>query len=161
MKKIIIPLVIAAIAGITAAIIAVNGQKATAGEELPELKCGNYYLDGNAENGLYLAVTDEFIALRGDDLETDFKEALQRDFEDMTAEEVEHSARESAEDYSAENPYVIKKGFSEKAPYYVLIHWTELPEDPDAFSGYGYFFNGTDTLSLSGLGDFILAEPET
>lgn len=170
MKKIIIPL--AAILVLTAAILfALQPFSASADEEikeveLPELKEGDYYLNGDQELGVYLHVNDGTISLKGEDLAERFESevvAYAETFTEgfFTPEMIAEQVQERLDEYTADNEYVVSLVGLPEVPYMVLIRWDKSLEVTDGrYAGYGYWFNGTDTmrLSIDSFGDFVLME---
>ncbi|MCH5205554.1 MAG: hypothetical protein J1F09_01290 [Oscillospiraceae bacterium] len=173
MKKFIIPIAIAVVLGIGGGIAAVmlsrgaNSEIENNGVQseviVPELKSGNYYLNGDIERDLYLEVTEDHISLKSADLVAEFKKVIlaeweEKGYEDIGEEKINSSAEEYAKEYSPKNPYVISVTGIEEVPYAVLIHWNGT--DASTYTGSGYWFNGVDTLNLSWFGDFILVDSE-
>lgn len=167
MKKIIIPL--AAILVLTAAILFVIQPFSVSADEeviLPELKEGNYYLNGDKELGVYLHVSGGTISLKGEDLAERFESEIARNAETFTEgwftpEDIAEQVQEKLDEYTADNEYVVSLVGLPEVPYMVLISWDKSLEVTDGrYAGYGYRFNGTDTLTFSGdsFGDFILIE---
>lgn len=167
MKKIIIPLAIVLV--LTAAILfAIQPFSASADEEviLPELKEGDYYLNGDKELGVYLHVSGGTISLKGEDLAERFEAQIVRYSESFTEgwftpEMIAEQVQEKLDEYTADNEYVVSLLGLPDVPYAVLIRWDKSLEVTDGrYAGSGYWFNGTDTLRLSGdsFGDFILME---
>lgn len=170
MKKIIIPL--AAILVLTAAILfALQPFSASADEEikeveLPELKEGDYYLNGDQELGVYLHVSGGTISLKGGDLAERFESEVVSYAETFTEgfftpEMIAEQVQEKLDEYAADNEYVVSLVGLPEVPYMVLIRWDKSLEVTDGrYAGSGYRFNGTDTLSLNGggFGDFVLME---
>lgn len=163
MKKIIIPF--AAILVLTAALLFVfRPFSASADKEviLPELKEGDYYLNGDKELGVYLHVSGGTISLKGDDLAERF-EAQITQFTQIprSRASIAEEVQEKLDEYTADNEYIVSLVGLPEVPYMVLIAWNKELEFADGrYAGYGYRFNGTDTLSFSGdsFGDFILME---
>lgn len=170
MKKIIIPL--AAILVLTAAILfALQPFSASADEEikeveLPELKEGDYYLNGDQELGVYLHVSGGTISLKGGDLAERFESEVVSYAETFTEgfftpEMIAEQVQEKLDEYTADNEYVVSLVGLPEVPYMVLIRWDKSLEVTDGrYAGSGYRFNGTDTLSFDGggFGDFVLME---
>lgn len=170
MKKIIIPL--AAILVLTAAILfALQPFSASADEEikeveLPELKEGDYYLNGDQELGVYLHVSGGTISLKGGDLAERFESEVVSYAETFTEgfftpEMIAEQVQEKLDEYTADNEYVVSLAGLPEVPYMVLIRWDKSLEVTDGrYAGSGYRFNGTDTLSFDGggFGDFVLME---
>lgn len=168
MKKIIIPL--AAILVLTAAILfALQPFSARADEEikeveLPELKEGDYYLNGDQDLGVYLHVSGGTISLKGEDLAERFESEIVSYAETFTEgyftpEMIAEQVQEKLDEYTADNEYIVSLVGLSDVPYMVLIAWDKEHEYEDGrYAGYGYRFNGTDTLSFDGggFGDFVL-----
>ncbi len=170
MKKIIIPL--AAILVLTAAILFViqpfsaNADEEIKEVELPELKEGDYYLNGDQELGVYLHVSDGTISLKGKDLAERFESEIVSYAEtftegSFTPEMIAEQVQEKLDEYTADNEYVVSLVGLPEVPYMVLIRWNKSLEITDGrYAGSGYRFNGTDTLSFDGggFGDFVLMD---
>lgn len=167
MKKIIIPL--AAVLVLTTAFLLVfRPLPASADEEIaiPELKEGDYYLNGDKALGVFLRVSDGTISLNGGDLAERFEAQIAQNAESFTEgfftpEMIAEQVREKLDEYTAENEYIVSLVGLPEVPYMVLISWDkEHTYEDGRYAGYGYRFNGTDTLSFSGdsFGDFILIE---
>lgn len=167
MKKII--MLIAAALVLTAAILFTIQPFSTSADEeviLPELKEGDYYLNGDKEPGVYLHVSGGTISLKGGDLAERFESEIVRNAETFTEgfftpEMIAEQVQEKLDEYTADNEYVVSLVGLPEVPYAVLIGWDKSIEVTDGrYAGYGYWFNGTDTLSLNGggFGDFVLME---
>ncbi|MDE7234063.1 MAG: hypothetical protein K2N29_03280 [Ruminiclostridium sp.] len=175
MKKIIIVVIVAlaATAALTAAaaiLFSVQSFSASTDEEieeviLPELKEGDYYLNGDKELGVYLHVSGGTISLKGEDLAERFEAQIvqfsESFLDELTPEDIAEQVQEKLDEYTADNEYIVSLIGLSDVPYMVLIAWDKEHEYEDGrYAGYGYRFNGTDTLSFSGdsFGDFILME---
>lgn len=163
MKKIIIPIIAAAIlgagAGVTAMIV---NRPAVADEEgiLPEIKTGRYYLNGDVNSDMYIELTDDYIVTRiGGDSLAKFEEFCRN--KGFTEEEVNISAEKHRDDYCTERKYVLSVTGLDSVPYMLVTHYDEevaANTVDHRIPGSGYKFNGDDTISLSLIGDFILVE---
>lgn len=167
MKKIIIILA-ASLAASAAILFAIRPFSANADKEvrLPELQEGDYYLNGDKELGVYLHVNDGTISLKGEDLAERFETQIVQYSETFTEgwftpEMIAEQVQEKLDEYTADNEYVVSLVGLPDVPYAVLIAWDKSLEITDGrYTGYGYWFNGTDTLSFSGdsFGDFVLLD---
>lgn len=173
MKKIIIAIAVAlaAAAAATATLFALQPFSASADEEikeveLPELKEGDYYLNGDQELGVYLHVSGGTISLKGGDLAERFESEIVSYAETFTEgyftpEMIAEQVQEKLDEYTADNEYVVSLVGLPEVPYMVLIRWDKSLEVTDGrYAGWGYWFNGTDTmrLSMDSFGDFVLME---
>lgn len=135
-KKIIIPIIIAAVLGVGsgAAAIVANNSIATADQkaQLPELKFGKYYLNGDVNSDTYLEVTDNYVAVRllCDDKRAGFEE-LEREY--FSKDEcyfadidtlVKANIDKDMEDYCSEKKYLISIFGTPEIPYMILTHYT-------------------------------------
>ena len=165
MKKIIIPIIAAAILGAGAGVTAMMMNKPVdANDQLPvpEVVTGNYYLNGDENADMYFELTDDYLALRieGDNYATIKDFLLENGKNEQWADDM---AKDMSEDYCAENPYVISVFGTETTPYQIMIHWTEgfkLHEDQVGltYGGTGFTYNGIDKIECAPFGDFILVE---
>lgn len=164
MKKIVIPIIIAAVLGAGGVVTAVALNKpstAVADNEVgaPEIAEGKYYLNGDKESGIYFEFTDDYLALRveGNAVEK-VKEFVIQDEEkrgnEVTDEWVTEQAQEIYSDFGAENPYVVGVFGNE---YQLMIHWREGASGP-TYSGCGFPYDGYKTIKCSPFGEFKLVE---
>lgn len=165
MKKIVIPIIAAAILGVGAGVTAAMMNKPAAANDqlpMPEVVTGNYYLNGDENADMYFELTDDYLALRIDgDNFTKIKDVLLEKGESELV--ATNTARDISEDYCAENPYVIGYFGADTIPYHIMIHWDEgvkLYEDQPGltYGGCGFSYDGIDTITCYPFGDFTLVE---
>ncbi len=164
-KKIIVPIVLAAVLGVGGGVTAIMLNKPTTASDTKkntlEVKYGNYYLNGDKNSGMYFELTENYLALRYDgiDIYAATKDAC---IKDGNAEKIaEDESRRLVDDYTKENPYVVSVFGTKTTPYQLMIHWTGEGierEGGTVYSGTGFRYNGYDTINCSPLGDFILVE---
>lgn len=159
MKKIVIPIIIAAVLGIGGGVTAVMmNRSATADKNLavPEVKTGKYYLNGDKNSDIFFELTDDYIALR---INGDPVEKAKSYFADGEADDsiVTKDTKTATDDYCKENPYVISVFGTSSTPYQIMIHWNEEQSGP-IYGGIGFTYNGTDKISCHPFGDFILVK---
>lgn len=174
MKKFIIPIVLAAALGIGGGIAVSMLNKpvvADRSEELPEVKTGNYYLNGDKDCGIYFELTDDYLALRiekSDPIKTvvgyvkndniDLPQDVLAELDTEGDDEADYgNAKRLYDDYSAENPYIISVFGTENTPFHLMIHWDKNSSGP-TYGGTGFSYNGIDRITSHPFGDFILVE---
>lgn len=165
MKKFVVPIILAAALGIGGGVTAIMLNRFTTASDTNrntlEVKCGNYYLNGDKNSGMYFELTENYLALRYDGIDV---YAVTKDacVKDGDAENIaEDAARQLVDDYTKENPYVVSAFGTKTTPYQLMIHWTGDGIDGEGgkiYSGIGFRYNGYDTITCSPFGDFILVE---
>lgn len=170
MKKIIIPIIAAAILGVGAgatALVMNRATVATADEpafEEVEVKSGNYYLNGDVDSGLWIVVTPETISLKGDDIEASLREAAASTFEGQEVSE------QDIQDYMD----ALRLLYCEEKPYYAYVvnvqsarctikvdRYNRPVENREDLlnTNAGFLYEDTtDTIYLGAIGDFTLVE---
>ncbi len=159
MKKFVIPIILAAVLGVGGGVTAIMLNRPTLADKnlaLPELKYGNYYLNGDKNSDMHFELTDNYLALRieGDGIAKIKNVLLEKGSDNDTADT---EARALSNDYCAENPYKISVFGTTNTPYQLMIHWNENASGP-VYGGTGFTYNGIDTIKCAPFGDFILVE---
>lgn len=170
MKKIIIPIVAAAILGVGAGVTAVMMNRATvatadesAFEEV-EVKSGNYYLNGDVDSDLWIVVTPDTISLKGDDIEASLRKAAEELLVSQGASE------QDIQDYMD----ALKLLYCEEKPYFARVinvnsarceikvdrynRPVENREDLLNTNASFLYEDTTDTIYFQVFGDFTLVE---
>lgn len=158
MKKIIIPIIIAAALGIGGGVTAVMMNRPATDEKnsaVPEVKTGLYYLNGDKNSDIYFELTGDYIALRinGDPVEKAKSYFAVQRTDDRAVKE----AKDATDDYCKENPYIISVLGTSNIPYQIMIHWNDEQSGP-IYGGIGFDYNGSDKIRCQPFGDFILAK---
>lgn len=159
-KGIIIAVIAAAVAGIAAGLV--FSFKSSSDTEpdysVPTPLYGNYYLNGDKESGAYVELTEDTVVLKGDRVEEYFRESI-IDFlgDDITEEDIERNLKRDMEQFAVESEYVVGHIGLDDVPYAIFNSWNKDKEViNNKYSGAsGYWYNGTDKLTLGGIGDFI------
>lgn len=163
MKKIIIPIIVAAILGVGGGVTAVMMNRPAVADEdgvIPEVKTGKYYLNGDVNSDIYVELTEDYIVTRisGDSL-SKFEEFCRN--KGYTEEEVAINAERHRDDYCTERTYVLGVTGVDSVPYMLLTHYDEeeaANTTDHRITGSGYKFDGDNKISLSLIGDFTLVE---
>lgn len=161
MKKFIVPVIIAAaliVGGVITAVV-INKSIGLREEEIveivPELTYGKYYLDGNADSGLWLELTENTIELCGDDLKKSFAEAVKK-HGGIEGDEAESQINELMNEYCSANPYVVTRSIAGMDSG-ILINWSVVDEEQHRYTGTGYSYDiNSKTINLGLFGDFAL-----
>lgn len=170
MKKIIIPVIIAAALGVGGGVAAVTlrgaGDSANAAIEVSNdiLKSGTYYLDGDVNAEVWVEVTPDYITLKGTDIDKALTEAIIRDFGEfdipVTDEKLELQLNENKRLYCTEQLYQLQYLGLEDIPYVIKVDRDNLITDREELlnTNAGFRFNDkTNTISLA-VGEFTLVE---
>lgn len=179
MKKIIIPVIIAATLGVGGGIaaVALNDTNNTAVADIEVsndlLKPGTYYLNGDVNAEMWIEVNPDFLTLKGTDIDKSLTEAAiksnraleqslkENDIdldipEDVSAKQLE----ELKQLYCADKLYQLLYIGLETMPYIIKVDRdniiTEREELLDTNAGFS-FDDKTNTISLS-VGEFTLVE---
>lgn len=172
MKKIIIPIIAAAILGAGAGVTAVMMNRANvataddAVDEEVEVKSGNYYLNGDVDSGLWIEVTPETISLKGDDVDSMMRAAIAEDYAGETEDVVEEVIQDQLEKdkllYCEEKPYYAYVVNLTRTRCIIKVDRNNRPvENREDLrnTNAGFSYNDTtDTIHLSLFGDFTLVE---
>lgn len=169
MKKVVIPIILAAVLGIGGGIAAVTLNRTTiASAESPEvsndlLKSGRYYLNGDVSAEIWFEVTPERLSLEGTNVEEWLMDNVRGFYEGgdipFTEEMVERDFEENKLLYCDKLYQLVEYGAKDK-PYCILVDRDNKTTDREELlnSNAGFVYNDkTNTISLS-LGDFILVE---
>lgn len=172
MKKIIIPIIAAAILGVGAGVTAVminRANVATADElafEEVEVKSGNYYLNGDVDSGLWIEVTPETISLKGDDIDKSLREgttALYKvEIDELDEEFMQEEVDKRKLLYCEEKPYFAHIVNLSKSRCMICVDRENRPVENredllNTNAGFPYD-DTTDTIHLALFGDFTLVE---
>ena len=170
MKKIIIPIIAAAILGVGAGVTALmmnRANVATADEpafEEVEVKSGKYYLNDDTDSDLWIVVTPETISLKGDDIEASLREVAISNFE---GQEVSEQAIQDYIDairllYCEEKPYFAEVKNLQSARCVISVDRYNRPvenrEDLRNTNAAFLYEDTTDTIYLAVFGAFTLVE---
>lgn len=164
MKKIVIPIIAAAILGVGGGVTAVMMNRATVAtadepgmEEYPtyiEVTSGKYYLNGDKDSGLWVEANPDFLTLKGDDIETALRDA---------AGGVEENYNNMRLLYCAEKDYVVRNFKPDQSEYILNISRSgerlddESIKSDDVAAGLKYK-KAENTIHLGAFGDFKLVE---
>lgn len=181
MKKIIIPVIIAAALGVGGGIAAVtlniaNSTTAAADADINDiLKSGTYYLNGDVNAEMWIEVNPDFLTFKGTDIDKSLTEAaingnyeLAQSLESASIDidfPVTQAISTSQLDelkqlYCAEKLYQLRYIGQPDSPYVILVDRDNTTTDRKELltSNAGFRFNDqTNTISLS-LGVFTLVE---
>lgn len=172
MKKIIIPIIAAAILGVGAGVTAVmmnRANVATADEpafEEVEVKSGKYYLNGDVNSSLWIVVTPDTISLKGDDMEASLREYATTFFEESKQDVSEQDIQDYIDAlrllYCEEKPYYARVVNVRSARCEIKVdrHNRPVESREDLLNSNASFLyeDTTDTIFLSVFGDFTLVE---
>lgn len=182
MKKIIFPVIIAAVLGIGGgiAVVTLNGTNTTIAAAETEvsndiLKSGTYYLNGDVNAEMWIEVNPDFLTFKGTDIDKSLTEAaikgnyeLAKSLEDAsldigytaTDEVTANQLEELKQLYCAEKLYQLQYVGLPGSPYVIMVDryntTTDRKELLTSNAGFG-FDDQTNTISLS-LGVFTLVE---
>lgn len=168
MKKIVVPIIIAAALGIGGGITAVMLNKSNvAGADAVEgtapdnfeVKSGKYYLNGDKNSDLWIEVNPDFLILKGEDVDASIRKAItERAFEN---EAIEEEISEAKILYCTQKIYsAVHVGF-ESYSHLILVSRHNTESDPEKLidSNAGFLYDAdTNTINLSLFGDFTLVE---
>lgn len=182
MKKIIIPVIIAAALGVGGGIAAVtlngaNSTTAIADIEVSNdlLKSGTYYLNGDVNADMWVEVNPDFLTLKGTDIDKSLTEAAVRlnaelaqsladasvDIDYPVVDEISESKLEELKQlYCAEKLYQLEYIGMETIPYTIKVDRDNIITDRKELlkSNADFPFNDkTNTISLA-IGEFTLVE---
>lgn len=169
MKKVIVPIIIAAALGVGGGITAVmlNGaSNAEAGvideDNAPlnvEVKSGKYYLGGDKNSDLWIEVNPDFLILKGDDVDASIRNAIvERATQNEAIEEEISNAKIL---YCTEKVYGVRRFGTATTPYMIKVSRDNTESDPEKLmnSNAGFPYDpDTNTIRLSLFGDFTLVE---
>ena len=164
MKKIIIPIIAAAILGVGGGVTAVMMNRANvATADEPEMEpyptdvevtSGRYYFNGDKDSGLWVEVNSDFLTLKGDDIEAALREA---------AGGVDVNYNNMKLLYCAEKDYVVRNFMPDRSEYILNISRSgerlddEIIKEDNGAAALKY--NKADnTIHLGAFGDFTLVE---
>lgn len=129
--------------------------------ELPEVKLGRYYLNGDVNSDMYIELTEDYIVTRitdGDSLAM-FEEFCRN--MGYTEEEVAINAEKHRDNYCTERKYYLGVTGIKNVPYMLLIHYDEEEAaiSPDhRVGGSGYCFDGENKIWSSLMGEFYYVD---
>lgn len=173
MKKIVIPIILAAILGIggAAAVITMgrNSVSANADDDIDafptnvEVSSGKYYLNGDKESDLWIEVTPDYISLKGSDVDKSLKDAIVKDYEKDNIQTTDEVLNEVFEEtkvlYCAEKIYLVRAIGSEE--YVINVSRKNTATDREMLKKTNAAFPyipAENTIKLALFGDFILIE---
>lgn len=171
MKKIVIPIIAAAILGVGGGVTAVMMNRANvATAEVPgleeiEVKSGSYYLNGDVDSGLWIVVTPETISLKGDDIDSSMREAIaaqyEKEVDELNEEFMQQTVDKNKVLYCEEKPYLAYVRNGKYRCIIMVDRFNESVENREdlLYSNAGFSYEDTtDTIRLSLFGDFTLVE---
>ena len=159
MKKVVIPIIIAAALGIGggAAAILLN-RPVTAENEVgaPEITEGKYYLNGDVNSGAYFELTDSTLKLNfdGDGYAMVYDACINEGWDEWNAD---HTANMFLLDYCKENPYTVFN-LEHLTTIDIERHYANMNDDGTPADDIGSFKYDGKSISCSPLGDFTLVE---
>lgn len=170
MKKIIIPVILAAVLGVgggAAAVILNRSNTASAAvteDSNAALKPGIYYLNGDVNAEMWIEVNPDFLTLKGSDLDNSLAEALRKLYEEdnalLTDEELRAQLEALKQLYCAEKLYQLQPVEIEGCTHAIKVDRDNTITDREELlkTNAGFRFNDkTNTIGLA-VGDFILVE---
>lgn len=128
--------------------------------QLPEVKLGRYYLNGDVNSDMYVELTEDYIVTRisGDSLAR-FEEFCRK--KGYSENEVSINAEKHRDDYCTERKYYLGVTGINSPPYMLLTHYDEeyAAISPDhRVGGSGYCYDGEDKIWSSLMGEFYYVE---
>ncbi|MDE6733620.1 MAG: hypothetical protein K2J77_12205 [Oscillospiraceae bacterium] len=153
--------VILGVGGCVTAITMNRPAAADSALQLPEVKTGRYYLNGDVNSDMYVELTEDYIVLRitdGDSLAM-FEEFCRNI--GYTEEEVAINAEKHRDDYCTERKYFLGVTGVKSVPYMLLTHYDEeyaATAEDHRVGGSGYCYDGENKIWLSLVGDFYYVE---
>ena len=161
MKKIVIPIIIAAVlgAGGVVATVALNKPStAVADNEVgaPEIAEGKYYLNGDVNSGAYFELTDSTLKLNFDvdGYAMVYDACINEGWDEWNAD---HTANMFLLDYCKENPYTVFN-LEHLTTIDIERHYANMNDDGTHADDIGSFKYDGKSISCSPLGDFTLVE---
>lgn len=152
--------VILSVGGCVTAVMMNRPAAADSALQLPEVKTGRYYLNGDINSDIYVELTEDYIVTRmGGDSLARFEEFCRK--KGYSEKEVSINAEKHRDDYCTERKYYLGVTGINSPPYMLLTHYDEeyAAISPDhRVGGSGYCFDGEDRIWLSLIGDFIYVE---
>lgn len=143
----------------------------------PELKIGNYYLNGDKNSGLWVEVYPNYLLINGDDVEATIKAWMDADGITPDLWYYERTLEEREEQLCGKKLYSVES--LGEGSYFVSFRITpatdeelsqsqmvvpDYRDDNEHYAGkkyysYSYYeYNGTDTMTFGPLGDFIIVD---
>lgn len=176
MKKIIIPVIIAAVLGVGSGVTAVlvsRSNMAAANDnqgdfvEL-EIKSGIYYLNGDKNAELWVEATPDHLVLKGNDVERSMTDAIIKVFEEDSNPITDEAFNTTFEDakmvYGTEKIYAVQYIGMESFPYWIHVSRDNSEKDrSELVENFGRtavfpYDDKTNTIKLGLFGDFTLVE---
>lgn len=124
---------------------------------VPTPAYGNYYLNGEKESGAYIELTEDTIVMKGENVEELFIQDIKNVLgEEATEENIKANLDNFMEQYAEPSDYVVSLVGHSEVTYMILNRWNkDAGINDNRYSGSGYRYDGEDTISLSGIGDFV------
>lgn len=169
MKKIVVPIILAAVLGVGSGIAAVTLNRTTiASAEIPEvsndlLKPGRYYLNGDVSTEIWFEVTPDRLSLKGTDVDEWLMDDVRGFYEGGNipfTEEMLKRDLETSKLLYFDKLYQLTEYGAKDKPYFIKIDRDNTITDREELlnTNAGFVFNDKmNTISLS-LGDFTLVE---
>lgn len=176
MKKIIIPVILAAVLGVGGGITAVMLNRSTVAnadtneDEVPtniNVKSGKYYLNGDKSSDLWVVVTPDFLQLQGNDVDKSIKDAIIKEYEEddymptPTDDVLQKQFETDKTLYCNEKAFILESFLPEESKYMIRVSRDDKHTDPESLknSGAAFIFNADEnSIHLGLFGDFILVE---
>lgn len=171
MKKIIIPIIIAAVLGVGGGIAAVKMSRpvtATEDPAIPEVKTGKYYLDGDKNSGLWIEVYSDYLTLNGDDVDGAIRDAVIKGYEEcedaaappVTEEIIERQCEDTKLLYCGKKLYAVRCVNPQDRFYAIHVSRDNTASTKEELlaSDAAFVFNGKDTIELGAFGSFVLVD---
>ncbi len=167
MKKFIVPIIIAAALGVGGGVTAVMLNRSNVAiadvENIPEVKAGNYYLNGDKNSGLWIEMTPEHFSLKGDDVDASLLKAAKDIYsnEDNTTSEAVNSLRDDLKAlYCGEKDYIVQELIPEKSRYKISVsrHSEHADKETLQNSNAAFIYDMPQNTIELAIGDFTLVE---
>ena len=175
MKKIVVPIVLAAVLCVGGGITAVMLNRSTVAnadtneDEVPtnvEVKSGKYYFNGDKNADLWIDVNPDFLQLQGKDVDKSLKEAIVKEYESdgiitLTDDVLKAQFETDKTLYCNEKAYILESFLPEESKYMIRVSRDDKHTDPESLkkTGAAFIFNSDEnSIHLGLFGDFILVE---
>lgn len=176
MKKVIVPIIIAAvlIIGATVAVIVMNSHdtadKNPADEAVldnVEVKSGKYYLNGDKNSDVWMEVNPDYLIVKGTDIDKSLKDAIAANFHGLDPgetpdEDIALMMKNEFEScktlYCTQKAYTVSYIGAKNLPYIINVSRDNM-KNPHNTSAAGFPYNpDTNTIKLGLFGKFTLVE---
>lgn len=172
MKKIIIPVIIAAALGVGSAAAVISLNK-SADADLPvvtELENGTYYLNGDKSSDVWMEVNSDYLIVKGTDIDASLKDAIASRMhglspnetpDENTAAEMQNEFEDCKTLYCTEKVYLVQEFLPEESKSIIKVSRDNTATDPESLekSNAGFVYNyAKNSINTSLFGDFVLAK---